>query len=82
MEAMLIDLVCDACVGAFPLRKTASHSINKKWSQQCKQAWMRSAAQALCSYFKLTASDFHGYDRQKGVQKWNGTGTDVIQRHK
>jgi hypothetical protein len=42
-------------VGAFPLRKTASNSINKKRSQQCKQVWMRSAAQALCS-FKSTAS--------------------------
>jgi hypothetical protein len=41
-------------VGAFPLCKTAPHSINKKRSQQCKQAWMRSAAHALYSY-KSTA---------------------------
>jgi hypothetical protein len=65
-------------VGALLLRKTASHSTNKKLSQQCKQAWMRSAAQALCTCFKLTASVFHGYDRQQRVQKRNGTGSLVV----
>jgi hypothetical protein len=46
---------CNQGVGAFPLRETASHIIKKKRSQKCKQAWMRSAAHALCSFYKSTA---------------------------
>jgi hypothetical protein len=41
-------------VGAFQLHKAATQTINKKWSQQCKQAWMRSAAHALCNYKSAT----------------------------
>jgi hypothetical protein len=68
-------------VGAFPLRKRASHSINKKGSQQCKQAWMRSAAQAVCSSLNQQLQ-FSMVTIDNGVKKRKGRGTDVIQRHK